>query len=235
MKLPTEILSYKRPTWIPIVEDGDGHLLDSKFAGTPCLLPDEEYPLCPNCEEPLQLFLQLNLEQIPDQLKGEFGEGLIQLFYCTNLDLECDVVCEAFFPFSKSVVARLIKIQNQNVTASNVKPENPFPPKRIIGWNELEDYVGYVEGKEMGIELDDDDWDIINEEFPRTKDKLSGWACWIQGLEYPNCRICSETMRFVFQLDSDVNLPFEFGDLGIGHLTQCPIHKEELAFGWACT
>jgi hypothetical protein len=25
-----------------------------------------------------------------------------------------------------------------------------------------------------------------------------------------------------------------FGDSGIGHITQCPEHKEVLAFGWAC-
>ena len=29
-------------------------------------------------------------------------------------------------------------------------------------------------------------------------------------------------------------LPFVFGDMGIGHITQCPEHKAVVAFGWAC-
>ena len=30
------------------------------------------------------------------------------------------------------------------------------------------------------------------------------------------------------------NLPFMFGDSGCGYITQCPEHKEVVAFGWAC-
>jgi hypothetical protein len=39
-------------------------------------------------------------------------------------------------------------------------------------------------------------------------------------------------MQLVFQHTGD-KLPFMFGDSGIGHITQCPEHKEFLAFGWA--
>jgi hypothetical protein len=41
-------------------------------------------------------------------------------------------------------------------------------------------------------------------------------------------------MRLVFQVDSEDNVPHMFGDAGIGHLTQCPDHKDVLGFGWAC-
>ncbi len=41
-------------------------------------------------------------------------------------------------------------------------------------------------------------------------------------------------MRLLFQIDSGGALPDDFGDLGVGHVTQCPDHPEELAFGWAC-
>ena len=42
-------------------------------------------------------------------------------------------------------------------------------------------------------------------------------------------------MRYIFQVDSNHQIPFRFGDLGIGHITQCENHKEELTFAWACS
>ena len=41
-------------------------------------------------------------------------------------------------------------------------------------------------------------------------------------------------MRLVFQLDSEDNLPFMFGDLGIGHITQCPTRLHVVTFHWHC-
>ena len=41
-------------------------------------------------------------------------------------------------------------------------------------------------------------------------------------------------MKFIFQIDSKCNIPYRFGDLGIGHITQCNQHKDVLAFKWAC-
>lgn len=58
---------------------------------------------------------------------------------------------------------------------------------------------------------------------------------WVQGIEYPNCPVCNQKMRLVFQLDSEDNLPFMFGDVGCGHITQCKTHKTQVAFGWACS
>jgi hypothetical protein len=42
-------------------------------------------------------------------------------------------------------------------------------------------------------------------------------------------------MQFVFQIASEDNIPYMFGDVGTGHITQCPEHKNQLAFGWACS
>jgi hypothetical protein len=41
-------------------------------------------------------------------------------------------------------------------------------------------------------------------------------------------------MEMLFQIDSDQSLPWSLGDAGVGHITQCPKHRDELAFGWAC-
>ena len=83
--------------------------------------------------------------------------------------------------------------------------------------------------------MEDDEWDsFYEEEFPQVGDKLAGYPAWAQGIEYPDCPICRETMRLLFQIDSEDNLLYMFGDVGCGHITQCKMHKEQLAFGWAC-
>ena len=65
-------------------------------------------------------------------------------------------------------------------------------------------------------------------------DKLAGYPHWVQGVEYPNCPECNRRMELAFQLDSEDHLPFMFGDVGCGPITQCPEHKEVVTFGWAC-
>ena len=33
----------------------------------------------------MQLFLQINLDELPKNLKSRFGSGILQFFYCTNV------------------------------------------------------------------------------------------------------------------------------------------------------
>ena len=75
---------------------------------------------------------------------------------------------------------------------------------------------------------------MFDGEYPRQGDKLAGWPAWIQYVAYPRCRQCGLWMWFVFQIDSQCNLWHMFGDNGCGHITQCPDHRDELAFVWAC-
>lgn len=234
--IPAAIARFKRKTWVPVVVDGDGDLQASKFAGTPWLRQGEEWPRCPNCHQPIQLFLQLNLAQLPEAVHNEFGSGLLQLFYCKSEEPMCDVDCQAFFPFAKSVFVRLCVPAGEAQRRPAAEVREPFAPKLIIDWREEDDYPDYTESKELGIELDEAEWQAMWEGgFPRPGDKLGGWPHWVQDVEYPKCPVCAERMRLVFQIDSDDNLPYLFGDVGCAHITQCPTHKEQLAFGWACT
>lgn len=234
--IPPRFAPFKRPAWVPETVEGDGGTTDSKFAGTPWLAESEEWPRCPNCENPIQLFLQLNLAQLPEAVRAEYGQGLLQLFYCTNAEAQCDVECEAFFPFSRSVVVRLVAPEGEPDAAPAPEIEDAFPPRLIVGWRETDDYPNWEESASLGIELAESESDDMRERgYPRAGDKLAGWPNWVQGVEYPDCPTCGETMRLVFQIDADDNLPFEFGDIGCSHVTQCPTHKEQLAFGWACT
>lgn len=236
MDSDSNISKFKRRMWKPVVTDGDGPSDASKFSGVPWLNDGEEWPKCGNCDQYLQLFLQLNLDELPQPLIGEFGDGLIQLFYCTNEDPLCEVECEAFFPFATSVMVRLIQKKGSPAVVAVPAIKNFFPPKVITGWNEDEDYPNWEEGELLGLQLEQNEWEQLSEDdFPRSGDKLAGWPRWIQAVEYPDCPDCGETMRLVFQLDSRDNLPFDFGDVGCGHITQCKTHKERLAFGWACS
>lgn len=235
MNKQSTLARFKRIAWKPLVTDQEGRQDGSKFSGMPWLNGTEEWPRCPNCHKHLQLFLQLNLYDLPTVLLGEFGDGIIQLFYCTSRDPHCEVECEAFFPFAKSVIVRLIPKENKPSVVAIPAIEDLLPPRSIIGWQENYDYPNWEEGNSLGIEMDEIEWEQLSDEgFPRSGDKLGGWPHWIQGVEYPDCPDCGDRMRLVFQIDSNDNLPIEFGDVGCGHITQCETHKERLAFGWAC-
>lgn len=69
---------------------------------------------------------------------------------------------------------------------------------------------------------------------PHDGDKLGGWPAWVQGVEYPKCIECGEPMDMLFQIDSEDNVPYMFGDCGTAHVTQCPTHPDVVAMGWAC-
>lgn len=235
----TEILAdikpFVRPTWKPVTSNVDGSLSASKFSGRPWLAAEESWPECQNCGNPMQFFVQLNLDGLPEPLAGEFGSGLLQMFYCTNQDPACEIDCEAYCAFAKSVLLRVVKTTGQSHEAEIPSLEYHFPAKTIVGWQAMEDYPNYEEGQMLGVQLTDEEWDEwCDEDYPRSGDKLAGWPFWVQGVEYPSCPICQQTMRLVFQIDSEVNIPYMWGDSGCGHITQCKEHKDQLAFGWAC-
>ena len=236
LTVPSALTPLKRTTWKPQVKHGDGRLYESKFAGTPWLASNESWPTCQHCDKPMPLFLQLNLDTIPETLHGEFGSGLLQLFYCTSTDPYCEVENEAFFPFTSGKLARVLIPEGEPHHIERPEAARIFPPRRIIDWQAEEDYPNWEESLEYGVKLSEKEWDRLSEEgLPRNGDKLAGWPLWIQGVEYPACPICHERMRFIFQIDSDDHLPYMFGDLGCGQITQCPIHITQVAFAWACS
>lgn len=239
-KSTTEKLqSFEKPAWKPIVEDTDGSLTASKFSGTPWLAQPEDWPTCSNCKQPMQLFVQLNLSELPEPLQNHFGTGLIQLFYCTSTEPLCEDDCEAYFPFSASVVVRLVAPESGKNEIVIPDIVNYFPARQIIGWEACApEWPMWEEAEdgltEAGVTLSAEEMEFLDDCRPELGDKVGGWPHWIQGVEYPNCPLCDTTMHYVFQIDSDDHLPHRFGDSGCGHITQCPEHKEQLAFGWAC-
>ncbi len=227
---------YKRIAYIPIIKESELEFsVKSKIGGFPYLRNQDDWPVCPNCSKNMPLFLQLNLEDLP--IKKD--KGLIQLFYCTSEEPHCESDLEAFFPFSKAVVCRKIQIEkNTSIITPNI--DEIYDEKLIIGWEMKNDYPHPEEYHRLGInlEIEDDVYDLMEEReigLAIEGDKLFGWPYWVQSEEYPSDRNTGTTMDLLFQLSSEDNLQYMFGDAGIGHLTQSVDDQNELGFGWACS
>ncbi len=248
------VAKQRRPAWKPVVEDSDGPPAASKFAGTPWIGPDAPWPACGHCTRPLPLFLQLDLGDLPAELGQRFGTGLLQLFYCTRDE------CQGYGgwePFADDLSrVRVVQPHGPGLRPSAPPGVDLFPARRIVGWSRFLDLPMPCEHGDLGLtytydfdlgtlrficpELGFDVTNAMNDcpaeaiAVSAAGDKLAGWPAWVQDVEYPNCPQCGRRMAQVFQVDSEDNLPFMFGDVGRGHITQCPDHQEVVAFGWAC-
>jgi hypothetical protein len=248
------LAKQSHPAWKPIVVEGDGSATASKFCSIPWIGPDAPWPECGNCNHPLSLFLQLDLGNLPEELGRRFGTGLLQLFYCTRDDCQGDGGWEPFADDLSRV--RVVHPSHSTPTVSVTPQYVLLPARRIVGWTRFNDLPMPCEHDELGLKYTYDfdagtlrlecpalGFDLTNpmshcpaEEIATSQpgDKLAGWPAWVQNVEYPNCPHCGRRMIHVFQVDSEDNIPFMFGDVGRGHITQCPEHKEIVAFGWAC-
>lgn len=234
--LQERLSAHRRRAWCPETVDGDGAPDGSKFSGGPALCPGEEWPRCGNCGAPLQLFVQLNARDLPAEAAERLAGGVLQLFYCTSTEPACEADCEAWSPRSSSTLVRLLAPAEVDAGCAVPMPPGMFPPKRIVSWSPVDDYPDAEELEEMGVALTDAEADLLyGTGVPRTGDKLLGWPAWVQSVEYPECPDCGGRMEMIFQLESEDNVPFMFGDAGTGHVTQCPHHPRQLAFGWACS
>jgi hypothetical protein len=205
----------------------------------------------------MQLFLQLNLSQLPQELEGRYGQGLVQLFYCAYTEVGNCMADYGYAAFQGPKVVRVVQPAAGGRRRKIPVAEGYFPPKTIIGWEGGDDYPNSQDHEELGLDYRYDfSLGTVRVSCGQPKllfenqkssglteaissalsgDKLAGWPCWIQQAEYPQCPRCRRRMEPVFQLDSNDNLPFMFGDCGCGHITQCPEHKEVVTFAWACS
>ena len=243
----------QRPAWKPLVEAGEGPVTGARYGGTPWIGPYAPWPECGHCQMPLSFFLQLDLGNLPQELDGRFGTGLLQLYYCTRDE------CQGYGgwePFADDLSrVRVVQPTGPRSTITPA-PAEVLPAQRIVGWSSFTDLPMPQEHGELGLQYTynfkrgmlrlqcpevslDTTYPLTEcptEEIAHSKsgDKLAGWPAWVQGVEYPHCPRCEQRMILVLQVDSEDNLPFMFGDVGCGHITQCPAHKDVVAFGWAC-
>jgi uncharacterized protein YwqG len=234
-ELLARLARQRRTAWLPRTADGPTGLAGSKFGGLPLLASGEPWPACGNCRRPMQLFLQLNGEELPAELELPLPGRVVQLFYCTSQKPCCEADCEAWDGRGVSMRLRLIDARTppQPLTASPVA--NAFPEKRIEGWEPVDDFPNAEDAEGAGETLDEIEQEMLsNAGYPREKDKLAGWPSWVQSVNYPACPECERAMRPLFQVDSHDNLPYMFGDAGVLHLFLCPQHPERLGMNWDC-
>ncbi len=104
-------------------------------------------------------------------------------------------------------------------------------------WSELgrgEDFPSSFDDETFGIEGIEHFLDEMSDKL-YGGDKLGGWPMWVQDIEYPTCKECNRDMNtMVFQHDGQ-ELDMMFGDCGVGHITMCGNHPENVGFCWACS
>lgn len=244
-----------RPAWTPVVEEADGPPTASKFFGTPWTGPRSPWPRCTGCKIPLAPLLQLRLGDIPGP-RGRFGPGLLQFFYCSRAS-----GCKAGYshkPFSDQATrVRVVRPTPRGRTVPTPQDYEPpeAPAQRVVGWDRIDDRPHLFEFDENGLSYELDSaartervrcpevgLDVtIPEKFnwiddasrPAPGDKLGGWPNWIQRQEYPSCPRCGRRMALLFQVASHDHARSTLGDFGTGHVTQCPDHRDVVAFGSA--
>ena len=193
-KLNDLVLKSARFTFKPVVTDSNENenILESKFGGKPFIdLLKHPWPIC-KCGKFMRFFFQINSDSFSTMLKLNENsfEGLLQFFYCSY-------DCDDFQPFSSSNVVRIINNSDFKIeqVPNAVKQLNLFPLKKIVTWKEELDYITSNELLENNndIENDSNDIEYIDTMYPTARgEKLFGWPCWIQGVDYPLCLICKK-------------------------------------------
>jgi hypothetical protein len=234
VRLLGKLAPHRRAAWLPVVRAEENRPHASRYGGAPWLAQGEAWPECPLCKRPMQLFIQLAADDVPEAARNLFGDGLVQLFYCAWRDTLCATGSDAWEPFATTVLARRVQPSGEEA----VPPLPGFDPNvnavRIIGWEEQADYPTPWELEPLGIELEDDEdertGDIWDANDPG--DKLGGWPRWVQCEDAPTCPRCARKMRLLFQLGIAGNLRLDYGGGAIGYLTRCEDHADVLAFSW---
>ena len=211
----TKLNPLKRKAWFPVTVRQDGDLTTSKFAGKPWLSINESFPRCGCCQNLMRFFFQLHLEQVPNSIKGEFGEGLLQFFYCVD--------CDDSQPFSESHLVRIIEPQGKPAEwelphfqdnwseDSLVRNSNgQFPAKIIVNWKESTDYPDWQDAESIGSSVSDKELKFFLSATDTKKSELEDFSnSNIYNPEYREWYSLRQRCEIVHQLiDDTAMLPF---------------------------
>jgi hypothetical protein len=210
---------HRRPAWLPMLAAEQGPVTASKFGGVPYLPKPGSWPRCGSCGEWLQLLLQLNAADLPDEARDLFV-GMLQVFCCTER------ACTPTEPFSAATAVRLVALSGAAAYTSPPFAE-AFLGRAITGWEQRVDYPAPEEVELLGIKVEQTP---ENEVFALGGDKLLGWPGWPQNVGYVKCPQCRGRMRTIVEIASEQAVPHMFGDGGSGWVSQCPTHRTVLAF-----
>ncbi len=197
---------HKGPAWVPIALRKPDAINATKFGGAAFIPEGTNWPECRHCKKPLKLALQLNMNELPCapvEVRARSIESVpinstLQFFMCG--DWECLIKDD----MTASTLVRLI---DQTKPASKAAaPKDLFPVLVINSWTRTEEAPESDDGETGPIETD----------------KLFGIPKWVQYPRQVVCDKCKQSMVYFFQIVSNKNLPFQFGDAGIGYIFMCP-------------
>lgn len=236
-----DLRELRRPAWRPVAQQRAADPPASKYGGLPWLVEGDSWPVCRACGRPMHFFFQLNLHQAPAELREQYGQELIQFFYCRRGDCPQEGKLP---PDRASLVKPVSLAQPGRLAFAHEGPEGPFPEYRIMSWQREIDYIPVLtELGRLNVRLTDEEYDLLaDRDLIQTRDKLAGWPAWIQWPDYPRCSVCRQQMQHLFQFEPEVHLGYMLGqeffdrpvDTGCGWLFQCRTHRDQLGFTWQC-
>jgi len=244
--------SLRRAAWLPVTKElktarwffarrDSVKATGSGYGGVPWLGIREAWPLCQYCKRPMQFFFQINLQETPTDAQAEYGDGLVQFFYCTRPNCVVDgEACD-----NKGHLIRYVEAPSSGREPKASEGEgHQFSSRAIVEWMRQIDGVPHLADIErLGIQLTNDEHDLLADWGPlEVGDKLGGWPAWIQDTEEHRCSVCDKEMRLFFQFNPDVSLKYSFNqeffdrpvDLGCAWFLQCPYHRTQMKFTWQC-
>jgi len=233
--LEAALAEFREPAWVPVSRAERGPIDASKFGGVPWIAASEEWPCCGLCDSRMDLFLQLNSKDLPEDSPKLF-EGLLQVFVCTHETYRapCSVPHDSFAKWS---CVRILVEPAGPVRYVDPPEEDLFEEEHIVGWVREDDFPDSGELELRGVTLGERARSMQIDRkfaFPRAGDKLLGWAKWEQGVEIVGCSRCGQPMRLLFQIDACQGVPVMLGDGGIGWVSQCEHHPDVVTFNWSC-
>lgn len=182
---------------------------------------EETWPKCGDCTNPLTFMLQCNLDALPDGMANH-ESGILRFFYCLHDHCAGMGGWDAFDPQH-----HLSTLQGYGNSRTAPKGTFVIPPQYVSDLKEIQDVPHWPDRQNLKLPETDD------RVYAADGHKYAGWPHWIQGAERPACPECQTVMEPFIQLDNAWNKDFNFGG-GVGHISQCASHPDQLAFGWAC-
>lgn len=220
--------SHSKPAFHPVVDLEETSPDTSKTSGTILVPHGTEWPICPACQHPKSLILQLNLSQLPDDVATRSMSRLLQVFECTNRRH-----CRGQRgPFSETQIGRLVELEQPTTTLDDPKSH---PSCSITSWKRVTDYPCYNDFYEQGyFDLDlpyltgEDREATLSAKYRcYTGEKLGGWPRIHP--EDLNCQKCSQQMQVIYQFDCPEPESSDSPIFPRRVIVQCPHHPEVIA------
>lgn len=180
---------------------------DSKFGGKANLNGFNSYPLCNDCNSPLNFTLQLYKKDFPNHYYPT-DKDLFQVFRCPNY--KCSGAFNEKYDFTTYIYYHKVE---------GLKPKDFEKPTRVKKSKHDEEEVPdcFLEPKTAGDfpSFDEDfyyeklrafedkyGYEILEDTHPKIGTKSGGYPSFQQGSNYPICE-CGKVKEFFFQLSSE--------------------------------